>query len=127
MAPPSNHLLEVVVEGLPGVEDDGLVGDEIPVEELLDVVGPVGDQLPVLARCAQQCADDRSRERFGDIGHDVAAAVARVRVEQFGDDLDDQLLQTRDGTRGERLGDKTALSVMPLALHGQNQTGDPLP
>jgi hypothetical protein len=34
-APASDHVLEVVVEGLKGVEDAGLVGGEIPVKDLL--------------------------------------------------------------------------------------------
>jgi hypothetical protein len=41
---------------------------------------------------------------FGDIGHDIAAAVGKVWVDQLGDDFDDQRLQACGGAWREGLG-----------------------
>ena len=59
--PTGDHVVDVVVELTPRAQDDGLDLGEIDSEadDLEDVVGPHGELLPVLARCAEQRADDR--------------------------------------------------------------------
>jgi hypothetical protein len=53
-----------------------------------------------MAWCAQKGADDRSRETFGDVAHDITPARGHMRVKQLGDDLNDQLLQACGGAGG---------------------------
>lgn len=48
-----DEVLEVGIELIPCPKDRGSVLDDVPIEDLLDVVGPVAEQLPVLGRCAQ--------------------------------------------------------------------------
>ena len=57
---------------------------------LIDVIGPVGEQLPVLGGGAEQRADDRHRVLPGDVGDHVAVARAGQRIDEFADDLDDR-------------------------------------
>ena len=49
----SDHIVDVVVDGLPCRQDGiRLIGD-VPAEDLEDVVGPFREQLPVHGRCAE--------------------------------------------------------------------------
>ena len=82
------------------------------VEDLEDVIGPVGEQLPVLAGGAQQPADDRNRVPAGDVGDHVAAPRDGHRVDQLGDDLDDRGLQSCGRPWCERLGDESAQPIV---------------
>ena len=73
-----HHAVHVGVELPTGSQDHRLVLGDVPGEQFEDVVGPVGEQLPVLAGSAQQRADDRDRVGPGDVGDHVAAARAGV-------------------------------------------------
>lgn len=127
MAPRSDHVLEVGVELIPRRQDVGPVVDDVPFEELLDVIAPNREQLPVLAGSAQQRADDRRRVSTGDVGDEVAAPNAGDRLDQFGDDLDDQRLQPRGATGRECLGDQSAQPVVRLAVEAQDVVDGAVP
>jgi hypothetical protein len=90
VAPLGDHVVEVGVELVSGRHDDRLVVDDVPVEDLEDVIGPVGEQLPVAARSAEQLADDRNWIPACDVGDDVAAPRGGDWVDQLGDDPGDR-------------------------------------
>ena len=123
----SDHVVEVGVERLPGGQDDGRIVDDVPAEELEDVVGPVREQLPVFAGCAEQRADDRNRVLPGNVGDHVAAARANQRIHQIADDLDDRRAQPCDSPGGERLGYEAAQPVVFGTVEAQQALNDPVP
>ena len=121
VAPVGDHVVEVGVERLPGPQDVGRVVGDVPVEGLEDVVGPVREQLPVLAGGAEQRADDRDRVLAGDVGDHVAAARGGERVDQLGDHLDDRGAQPRGRPGGERLGHESAQPVVFGTVEADDQ------
>jgi hypothetical protein len=84
------HFFEIGVEFGPGRLDGGPVAGDVPVEYFLDLIGPCGEQLPVLTRCAEQRADDRGGVPARDIGDHVAVSDGGQRVDEFSDDVDDE-------------------------------------
>ena len=76
-APAGDHVVDVVVEFPPRREDVGLVFGDVPAEQLEEVVGPVGEQSPVLTRGTEQRGDDRHRVGPGDVGDHLAASLRR--------------------------------------------------
>ena len=52
-APAGDEVLEVCVELVPCRKDGRAVVGDVPLKNLFGVVGPVGEQLPVLGWCAQ--------------------------------------------------------------------------
>ena len=105
-----DHVVDVVVELAPGPHDGGLeradVGGE--AERLEDVVGPRREPLPVFARRAEQCADDRDRVGPREVGDDVTVALVGDLVDQTAHHVDHGVVQARNRSRGERLGAQTA-------------------
>jgi hypothetical protein len=59
-APASDHVLEVVAEGLKGVEDAGLVGGEISSQRSSSNQRPSACEMEVIAGQARSCWSDRT-------------------------------------------------------------------
>ena len=76
LSPGRDHVVDVGVELVPRLQDDGLLFGEIAVEadDLEDVVGPSRELPPVLTRRSEQGADDRDRVGPRDIRDELAAA-----------------------------------------------------
>ena len=89
-----------------------MLGD-VDAEGLCEIHHPVGEQAPVLARRAEQRADDRNRIRPGDVGDEVAMAGGGVPVDKLGDYVDACAAHPFGGTWGERRCDEAA---QPLVL-----------
>ena len=123
----SDHVVDVGVERIPGAQHDGRVVGGVPEEDLDDVVGPLGEQLPVLAGCTEQRADDRDRVLRRDVGDDVAGAGRRERVHQFIDDVDDDGAQPCGRSRGEHSGHESAQPLVFGAVQTDQALGGPVP
>ena len=127
LAPTGNHVVDVVLELQPGRHDGGLVVGNVPVEHLEDVVGPPGEQLPVLTGSAEQRADDRNRILPGDVCDHVAMASDDGLVDEFGDDVVDRGGQPGGRLRGEGLRHQLALPVVNIAVEAQQPVDDAVP
>ena len=127
VAPLGDHVVDVGVELVAGRHDDRLVVGDVPVEDLEDVLGPVGEQLPVFAGSAEQRADDRNRVPACDVGDHVAVPRAGHRVDQFGDDVDDRGLQSCGRPWCERLADQSAQPMVFGAVQAQQARGGLVP
>ena len=125
--PPFDHAVDVVLELQPRRHDDGLVLDDVPVEHLEDVIGPLGEHLPVLPRRAEQRADDRNRILPGDVVDHVAPTLRRGTVDQLGDDVVDGSGQAGGRLGGEGLRHQSTLAVMCVAVQIQQPVDDPIP
>ena len=84
-----DHVVDVGVHRVPGGEDGGYFRRGIPTEGLEELVGPVGEQLPVLGRSSEKRADDGDRILAGDVIDHVAVPLTGVTVNEFGDDVGD--------------------------------------
>jgi hypothetical protein len=120
-------VLDVCVELLQGGQDHWSVIGDVPVEHLLDVIGPAGKQGPVFAWCAQQGADDRNGVVAGDVADHVAAPDLGERVDEFGDDLNSQGAQPFGAAWCERLGDEPPEPVVRVAVEAQDAGDCPVP
>ena len=89
------------------------------------IVGPGRESLPVLARRAQQSANDRDGIRARDVRDDVAAASIGDPVDEVFQHADHGVVQARHRSRRERLGAQPAQAAMLIALQTQ-QAGDHL-
>ncbi len=126
-APAGDHAVDVVVEFPPRGKDVGLVFGDVPAEQLEEIVGPVGEQPPVLARGTQQRGDDRHRIGPCDIPDDLAAPLKDERIDQSVDDADDDVIEPRDRPRSECLRHESAQPGVVCAIHRQQGRGRALP
>ena len=127
VAPVGDHVVEVGVERSQARQDGGLVVGDVPAEDLEDVVGPVREQLPVLAGCAEQRADDRNRVLAWRCRRPRRSGPRRQRVHQLGDDVDDRRAQPCGGPGGERLGHQAAQPVVFGAVEAEQAAWRPCP
>ncbi len=86
-APVVDHVVEIVLECTPGAQDVRFVVDDVPVEDLEDVVGPVGEQMPVVRWGAKHRADDRDGVLPSDVSDHIAATRIHTLVDELGDDV----------------------------------------
>ena len=127
VAATGDHVIDVVVEGLPGGQDRGLVFGDVPVEGVHEVVDPDRQLLPVLGRGAEQRADDRGRVLPRDVGHDVAVATCDLAVDQIADDVDDGGAQAFDGAAAECCGNQSTQAGVLGAVDADDRRADPVP
>lgn len=97
------------------------------IEDLEDIVGPVGEQLPILRRGAEQRADDRDRVLAGDLGDDLAASGPGVAVDKLVDHVDDHRAQSLGGAGGEGFGHQSPQPVVCGAIEADQVLGDAVP
>ncbi len=124
-----HHLVDVVVELAPRAHHDRLDLAQVDgeAERLEHVVGPRREPPPVLARRAEQRADDRHGVGAGDVGDDVAATRRGYPVDQLVHHGGHGVVQAGDSARGERLGAQAAQSMVRVALQAQQAVGDLVP
>lgn len=126
-APPFHHGVDVVLELAPSRHDGGFVFGDVPVEHLEDVVSPFGEQLPVLAGCTEQSADDWNRVLPCDVVDDIALAGDCRAIDELGDDVANRGGQAGSRFGGEGLRDQLALSVVRVAVETQQSVDDAVP
>ena len=126
--PVGDHVVDVGVEFAPGVHDERFV-DAVGIEGEggEDVVGPQRELLPILARRAEQGADDRDGIGPGDVVDDVATAFGGNMIDEVVDDLDDGVVQARAGSRCEGLGHQAAQPAVRVALQAEQAVGEFVP
>lgn len=122
-----DQLLEVGIELIPCGQDHRTVFGDVPIEDLLDVIGPVAEQVLILRRCAQQRADDRRGVAASDVDDDVAASRLGERADQAVDDLDDERAQPLRAPGGEGLGYQATQPVMRGAVKPEDIADGPVP
>ena len=104
-----------------------LVLGDVPGEQLHEVVCPVGEQPPVLARCTKQRGDDRHRVGPRDVGDHLTAPDRGKPVDQLRDDVDDDAVEPGDRARGERLGHEPAQPGVVVPVHGKQRRARAVP
>ena len=92
----------------PALDDGRIRRQPDRVEAARDVGRPAADRRVIVHRHAQHLADDRHRQRVGEVLDDVHAVLPGHAVEQAVDDLLDVRAHRLDHARRERLADQRA-------------------
>ena len=111
----------------PRREDVGLVFGDVPAEQLEEVVGPVGEQAPVLTGRTQKRRDDRHGVGPGDVGDHLAASLRGERIDQPVDDVGDDVVEPGDRPRRECLRHESAQPGVVGAVDGQQGRARTMP
>ena len=83
--------------------------------------------MPVLTRRAEQRADDRRGISASDVADHITVPDTGQRIDQLGDDVDDQGAQSFGPAGRERLGHEPAQPVMRIAVEADDVLGGTLP
>ncbi len=124
LAPPLDETLHVLPDLVLRLEDRRQLRHEVAVEEPQEVTGPPAEQPPILFGRAEQRADDRDRIGLAHIGHELAAARRRDRVDEAVDHLAHVWAQPVRGLRRER-GRHEPPQARVLLAFGREDAGAP--